>query len=68
MKRIMTLLSGAILAAALSFGAQAPASSASATSSAPSAPADKKHEKKHKKAAKTPSNATPAPAPTSVKK
>jgi hypothetical protein len=68
MKHIMTLLSGTILAAALCFGAQAPANSAPATSSAPSAPAAKKHDKKHKKAAKTLSNAAPAPAPTAVKK
>ena len=68
MKRIVTMLSGTVLASALSFGAQAPTNSAPATSSAPSAPAAKKQVKKHKKASKTTSNAAPAAAPTPVKK
>jgi hypothetical protein len=68
MKRIVTMLSGTVLASALSFGAQAPTNSAPATSSAPSVPAAKKHEKKHKKAAKANSKTAPAASATPVKK
>jgi len=64
MKRLLTLLSGTAVAAALSFGAQAPASNAPAQTSTPSAPTAKKHVKKHsKKNAK--SNTSSAPAATS---
>ena len=68
MKRIATLLSGAALAAAMSFGAQAPASSAPAKSSIPTASVAKKHVKKHKKAAKTTANPAPATLATPAKK
>jgi hypothetical protein len=63
MKRLLTLLSGTALAAALSFGAQAPAGNAPAQTST-SAPAAKKHVKKHSKK-NVKSNTSTAPAATS---
>jgi hypothetical protein len=69
MKRIVTLLSGTALAAALVFGAQeTPANSAPAKSSTTTALVTKKHVKKHKKAAKTTPTVAPATPATPAKK
>ena len=64
MKRLLTVLSGTALAAALSFAAQAPASTVPPQTSTSSAPTAKKHVKKHSKK-NLKSNTNPAPAATS---